>query len=276
MKERSHFLKSLSGVSLHYKVFGEGKPVLAFHGYGMSHYQFKVLAEALPEYAFYSFDLFFHGKSIWDRGEDPLSKETWSTILNDFLNCEKIEKFSVAGFSLGGKFALASLEIFPDKIDKLILIAPDGIKTNFWYSLATFPIGLRKVFRSLIYRPEPFYSSINALHKLRVVDKGLVKFSKSQMQSHEQRKRVYYSWVVFRKLQFDQKKIAFLINQYDIPTEVYLGKFDKIITPKNVRPFLDLINRCSIEVLEAGHNHLVKDTATLISSRKGISVSSTH
>ena len=46
-------------------------------------------------------------------------------------------KLTLIGFSLGGRMALSFLQANPEKVEKLILLAPDGLKVNFWYWLAT-------------------------------------------------------------------------------------------------------------------------------------------
>jgi len=56
-----------------------------------------------------------------------------------FLGKEKIELFAVVGFSLGGKFALATLEAFTDKVTKVVLLAPDGIKPTCGTILPPIP-----------------------------------------------------------------------------------------------------------------------------------------
>ena len=50
---------------VHYHEYGSGdKPMLAFHGYGMTGKQFHVLKESvLTKYHVYGFDHFFHGES---------------------------------------------------------------------------------------------------------------------------------------------------------------------------------------------------------------------
>src|SRR6202000_1266542 len=51
--------------SIHYHEYGSGaKPMLAFHGYGMTGRQFHVLDKwVLEKYHIYGFDHFFHGQT---------------------------------------------------------------------------------------------------------------------------------------------------------------------------------------------------------------------
>lgn len=247
--------------SLTYQKSGHGEKVLLlFHGFGQHHKIFETLTVALsPHYTLYAFDLFFHGQSKWE-GEIPLEKETWREIILQFLSTNKIERFSVLGFSLGGKFTLATLELFPDRIEKVFLLAPDGIKTNFWYSLATYPLLLRRFFKSMILKPGRLHALTSLLHTLHVVDNGLLRFAESQMDTREKRERVYYSWVVFRHLTFDMKTIARLIQTHSIPLTLVVGKHDKIITTSNMQHLLRHLKDYQLEVLDTGHNGVIAES----------------
>lgn len=226
---------------------GDRRPLLMFHGYGQNASIFKDIEG-------YSFDLFFHGKSEWSKGEEPLEKSDWKELMTEFLHDNNIERFSVLGFSMGGKFALATLEAFPDRIDKVILLAPDGIKTSFWYSLATYPIAFRKFFKGMISNHQRFLRIATMSKKLGLIDKGVLRFVQTQMDSEEKRKRVYYSWVVFRHLRFDIKKLSALITRHNIDAKIFIGRHDKIIKAKHMKK---LTSR--VEILDAGHNDLIKE-----------------
>src|SRR5690349_5025567 len=108
--------------------------MLAFHGFGQGKEAFSTFGEALSsDYTLYSFDLFFHGKSEWNYEEEPLEKEFWSEIIQRFLKEQDIRSFSVVGYSMGGKFALATVEAFPTHVKEVYLLAPVGIWISPWY-----------------------------------------------------------------------------------------------------------------------------------------------
>lgn len=247
---------------LGYQKAGKGsESILLFHGFGQDNTIFNSLINELGDrFTLYSFDLFFHGQSKWLLDETPLSKIFWKELLGQFLIKNNIEKFSLIGFSLGGKFALACLEGYPARINSIILIAPDGIKTNFWYSLATYPLALRSLFKSMIIKPGRFLSFVKLARLLKLADAGIIRFAKSQMDTEEKRKRVYYSWIVFRMLKFDMNDLAAIINTHKIQLTVIIGKFDKIITVKNVNRLLLLTRNHDLKVLEAGHNNLIEES----------------
>ena len=247
---------------LHYVRAGNGnEPLLVFHGFGQDHTLYVPLLKSLsPRYTLFIIDLFFHGKSEWREGELPMEKSTWSNILEVLLKEEKIERFSILAYSLGGKFALATVEAFPARINKLFLLAPDGVKTSFWYSMATYPKLFRSLFRSMILRHDRFLWIADKLNQSNLVDKGLIRFADYQMNSEEKRRRVYYSWVVFRRLTFDMKGIARLINENDIRLTMIVGKYDKVIRPENMQRLLRHVRDYRLEVLESGHTGLIHES----------------
>jgi len=243
-----HFIKSGSG----------SKVLLAFHGFGQDHKSFNRLFEKLSlHYTIYAFDIFFHGKSEWNKGEEPLEKYFWKSLLSKFLQHYQIDRFSVLGFSMGGKFALASLEAFPEKVDSIFLLAPDGIKTSAWYSLATYPFALRHLFKSMISKPNRFHQIANLAFKTGIIDKGILRFAESQMNTEDKRKQVYYSWIVFRHLKFSMNEIAPIINSNNISLTIVVGKYDKIITAKNMNRLLKKLKNYQLEILGTGHNDLI-------------------
>lgn len=244
---------------LHYAKAGSGAiPLLVFHGFGQNHKVFEQGVQALGnEYSLFAFDLYFHGQSTWpDRR--ALGKREWKEIINSFLRKENIDRFSVLGFSLGGKFALGTLEAFPEKIKSLFLLAPDGIKTSLWYNLATYPLAGRHLFKSMILKPGRLFGIVKMLRALNLVDKGVLRFAESQMNTEEKRRRVYYSWVCFRHLKFNLANIAHLLNSHQVPVIIFVGKYDKIIEAKNMNCLLRRVANHRFEIVEAGHNDLLE------------------
>lgn len=245
--------------TLCYHKLGRGpKTLLFFHGYGQHGKVFEENSRQLgEEYTCYLFDLFFHGESTWGYGEEVLKKDFWNELIHAFLAEQQIERFSLAGFSLGGRFVFATLEACPQKVDGIFLLAPDGVKTNFWYNLATYPTAFRKLFKSMILHPNYFYSIANFIHKVGLVDRGLIRFAESQMRTLEMRSRVYHSWVVFRDLKFNMAGIAQLIQKNKIASSLIVGRFDKVITVDNMQKLLKHLPSCKVTILDTGHNGII-------------------
>lgn len=246
---------------LFFKKTGTGPRVLlVFHGFGQNHEAFEVLANALGDrYTVYAFDLYFHGKSEWGYEEQPLEKSFLKEIIQKFLTENAIDRFAVAGFSLGARFAMAITEEFPLNVEHLFLLAPDGIRVSFWFTVSTYPIALRKIFKSMIRHPGRFKLIVNTLHELRVMNKGLLKFAEHQMNTVEKRRKVYFSWVVFRHLKFNRRKLIRILNENNIPVTIVIGQQDRVITSKSVRGFIEKILRGNFKIINTGHTSFLRD-----------------
>ena len=245
---------------LTYHKAGNGRQaLLTFHGFGQDYRAFGPWVAAHAEkYTFYSFNLFFHAQSTWGQGEVPLEKHQWKTLIALFLQQHHLDRFSVAGFSLGGKFALATLEAFSQQIDRVFLIAPDGIRISPWYDLATYPFITRRFFKSLIDHPRRLTWLVNLIQGLSLADKKLLRFVQSQMNTQEKRTRVYYSWVVFRHLRFHLPALAQLFNEQGIALTMITGKYDQVVYPAWMNRLLKRLSNYDAQVLEAGHNDLIR------------------
>ena len=252
---------------LAYCRFGSGEQVmLAFHGFGQHKGVFRNLGTALGnEFTLYSFDLFFHGESHWHSKKLRVSRTGWKDLMQAFLTEKNIERFALCGFSMGGKFVLATLDTFPDRVTQLLFIAPDGIKTSFWYSLATYPGWTQQVFRKVVLNPRRFQQFTALMQKAGLADKSLVRFAQSQLLTRQQRLRVYYSWLLFKDLSYDMEAIAHLINTRNIAFRMFLGKYDRVITKKNMHLLLKHLTCPELHLLESGHNTLIENTAAFLS-----------
>ncbi len=257
-------------IILHYEWYGEGdKTLLAFHGFGQSGVVMQPIAAALDgRYRTCLIDIFYHGKSYWHEGLGPVTKKHWKMIIRQFLEHEEITRFSIAAFSMGGKFQLATVECMPDRVEHLFLIAPDGIKTSKWYSLASYPLLFRNYFRSMIVRPWRFFSLMRFFRSVGILDKGLAKFAETQMDTRKKRRRVYYTWVMFRWLRFDKRKVAGRINRKRITTDIFIGRYDRIITAEGMKKLTNHLNSYELHVLDSGHNQLIQATARHLSAKK--------
>jgi pimeloyl-ACP methyl ester carboxylesterase len=269
MHHQYHYLEDKKA-QLHYSKYGSGEKVLlCFHGYGQSHLSFMELEDQLKdEYTIYSFDIFYHGQSFWHEKDEPISKIHWCGLMERFLKEHSIHRFSLMGFSMGGKFVLSILECFPERIDKITLIAPDGIHTSFWYNLAAYPGWTRGLFRRIILKPRFYFVLLKTLRFFHIVDKGVLRFAENQMKTRVQRRMVYYTWVVFKELKFEMKELAALMIKYNIRLEMFLGAHDRIIREGNMDKLLKKISNYELHVLESGHSNLMKAVAAYFKEKK--------
>ncbi|WP_460921482.1 alpha/beta fold hydrolase [Pontibacter brevis] len=255
---------------LHYRVIGHGsRTMLAFHGYGQNSSYYYPMEQALGnDYTIYAFDLFFHGRSYLHKRSMPLSKDFLQELIEHFLEKEQISRFSLMGFSMGGKFALTLVECMPEKIEELFLIAPDGIRTSFWYNIATYPGWLQQLFKRTVVKPDIFFGLLRMLDKYNIVHKSMLRFAHYQMDSTAKRLRVYRSWIGFRELNFDIRKIVRLLNRHQVAVTMFLGEYDQIIAPKRVGVFIDALDKGELVILKTGHSYLLQDVASLLHRKR--------
>jgi len=120
----------VNGHTIFYTVKGEGRPLVLIHGYGAGIWVWEKQIEVLSHgYRVYALDLIGHGFS--DRPRIPYTPETYIHCLKNFMDGVGIEKATLVGNSMGGGVAWATAILFPERVDRLILIdcvSPDVLR----------------------------------------------------------------------------------------------------------------------------------------------------
>ncbi len=107
--------------TIFYTVKGEGKPLILIHGYGAGIWIWEKQIDVLSQrYRVYALDLIGHGFS--DRPKIPYTPGTYIDCLKDFMDGVGIEKATLIGNSMGGGVAWAMAILFPERVNRLILI----------------------------------------------------------------------------------------------------------------------------------------------------------
>ena len=245
-------------MNLHYQKIGKSdKILLAFHGMGQDFSCFQKFAQTFDnQYTTYLFDLPFHGKSRLN--ETTITKEIWKEYIDKFLQENQIQKFSIISFSMGGRFALATIEAFSQKIENIYLLAPDGITKNLFYAGATRFNFTRNIFIKMLENNHKFHGFADFLVRMGIVHESVLKFAKIMVDTPVKYEQLYKSWIGFRYLKFDIKKIAQLINNQGIIVKVFIGKHDKLLTINHVFPLTKRLKNAELIILEATHGRLVE------------------
>jgi len=111
----------INGNTIFYTVKGVGRPLVLIHGYGAGIWVWEKQIEVLSKrYRVYALDLIGHGFS--DRPKIPYTPETYIDFLNRFMDGAGIEKATLVGNSMGGGVAWATAILFPERVERLILI----------------------------------------------------------------------------------------------------------------------------------------------------------
>ncbi len=253
-----HLLQFDKG-QLAFQKFGHGPLVLlAFHGFGQTHQVFNSTKKRLENrFTVFALNLFFHGESIYVDNQ-PLSKMDWQRLINSFLEAQRIERFSVLGFSLGGRFALATTESFAHRIDQLILIAPDGITNSFWYTLATQSAIGRHLFRYALDHLAQLNRFGNTLVRIGLVNQSIMRLVDYSLNTSQQRERVYQSWVSFRRIHPDLNTLGNLLTSHAVQVRFFTGAFDRIVPGTYILPLTNKLRCYELTVFKTGHHRLIE------------------
>lgn len=257
------------GVTLAYRTYGSGPlPLLAFHGFGRSGTDFAILEPALKDRCtIYAFDLHFHGRSPGypERAERPFTPEELANYFTAFADHIQVPKVAVLGYSLGGRIALCLLEQTPERLSRVFLAAPDGLKTRPWYrGLATSRMG-RRLYKRFVERPATVHALINGVRAVRLMNEKMHRFLIGQTDSRAKRMLVRDVWLSYRLIEPDLAHAAANAKEHGIPVHLFFGERDSVIKPgfgANLRKHApELITH---EELPFGHVLITPELGTLI------------
>jgi pimeloyl-ACP methyl ester carboxylesterase len=121
----SHYIE-VDGVNVHVRFLGDGEPVVLLHGSFASLHTWETWQQAMsPYFMTIAIDLPGHGLT----GPDPkkrYSTKDYSQLVLRLMEELNIEKFHLAGNSMGGAVALQIASSHPDKVLSLNLIDASG------------------------------------------------------------------------------------------------------------------------------------------------------
>lgn len=256
-----HLLEFDKG-QLAFQKFGHGPSVLlAFHGFGQTHQVFNSVRKRLEsQFTIFALNLFFHGNSTYVDNQ-PLPKLYWQRLISTFLEAQGIERFSVLGFSLGGRFALTTAEEFAHRIDQLILIAPDGITNSFWYTVATQSSVGRRLFKYALDHLNQLNQFGYALVRIGLLNQSIMRLVDYSLNTSQQRERVYQSWISFRRIHPDLNTLSSLLNSHRVRVRFFTGALDRIVPGSYSVPLTNKLRRYELTIFNTGHHRLIELTA---------------
>lgn len=121
--ERPGTVISVRGVGVHYREAGTGSPVLLIHGFGGSTFSFRHLLPVLAR-TFRVIALDLQGFGYSDRPPDADYSETAAArLVHDFMEAIGIERAALIGHQMGGSIALRVVATWPEKVERLVLVA---------------------------------------------------------------------------------------------------------------------------------------------------------
>ncbi|HET8617546.1 MAG TPA: alpha/beta fold hydrolase [Acidimicrobiales bacterium] len=116
----------IHGHDVSYRMSGEGPTVVLIHGIAGSSTTWRAVMPALAEhYTVIAPDLLGHGQSAKPRGDYSLG--AYASGVRDLLAVLGQERVTVVGHSLGGGVAMQFAYQFPERIERLVLVASGGL-----------------------------------------------------------------------------------------------------------------------------------------------------
>jgi 4,5:9,10-diseco-3-hydroxy-5,9,17-trioxoandrosta-1(10),2-diene-4-oate hydrolase len=139
------------GINVRYAVAGEGPAVLLVHGLASSMITWYCNMDALADAGFTAIAVDmpgYGGSGLADHlGYEP---ETAARFLADFTTELGIERFSVVGNSAGGLIAGVTALEYPERVEKVALVAAAGLGRRLSWPLRIISV---PVLGELIYKP---------------------------------------------------------------------------------------------------------------------------
>jgi pimeloyl-ACP methyl ester carboxylesterase len=127
---------NVNGVKLSYLIHGMGNSVIFIHGFGAKKEIWKPqIREISRKYQSITFDLRGTGES--DRPDMPYTMKMLAEDIRGLMDAINVKKAHIIGRSFGGMIAQHFALMYPEKVDKLILIATNYGRENVdWVEVA--------------------------------------------------------------------------------------------------------------------------------------------
>lgn len=234
---------------------------VTFHGYGHGGEVMAAFMNALaPDERSVNIDLPNHGHTVCVK--ESLQTADLSDLVMRLMKERNVVRCSLLAYSLGGKAALKLVELMPGKVDRVVLLAPDGLWVNPLYRF-TVNTGLGQwLYGRVTDNPELLFKSTGALRKSGILNPKVERFIRASLQSKEERQMVMKVWKSFRQIIPDLGKVRSHAQRYAIEILLVVGRHDKIIRPELAKR-LDkgTTQYIRTHVLDRGHDLVNLDVA---------------
>ncbi len=215
--------------TISYLSFGNGaKIIIALHGYGESAQSFQPLGIALQETCtLYAFDFPLHGSTNWRK--NSFDSNDAVQILQQLIEKEDIGTFTLMGYSFGGRVAQTIFTYFEPQLEKLLLIAPDGLKSNSLTPWLLLPTILRKFTAQRFLQSSFLRAALQAVASKKILPLSANYFIKYQLKTKIQQQRAAFYWINIACFQRSSSKIKRTFSNSQVPIHLFLGTRDKVI-----------------------------------------------
>ena len=252
--EHSQFI-DVEGMQVHYRDEGTGLPIVLIHGTGASLHTYDAWTKQLSKnYRVIRLDLPAFGLTGPNKNAD-YSIESYTKFLSQFLEKIKVDKFYLAGNSLGGNIAWNYAAEYPEKVLKLILIDASGLPT-FIPQPPIFKMAKTPILNSLfLYITPKFFIRKNIeqvyADKLKVTDALVTRYHKMSLRTGNRK-----AFIDRAKTDFNLAEKVNLVKLKSVKTTTLLiwGAKDTWIPLGNGKRMDSMLPNSKLVILEnSGH-----------------------
>jgi len=252
--EQSEFVE-INGMQVHYRDEGNGFPIVLMHGTAASLHTYDAWTKQLSkEYRVIRLDLPAFGLTGPNKNAD-YSIESYTKFLSQFLEKIKVDKFYLAGNSLGGNIAWNYAAEYPEKVLKLILIDASGLPT-FTPQPPIFKMAKTPILNSLFLYITPKFiirKNIEQVYadKLKVTDALVTRYHKMSLRTGNRK-----AFIERAKTDFNVAEKVNLVKLKSIktPTLLIWGAKDTWIPLGNGKRMDSMLPNSKLVILEnSGH-----------------------
>ncbi len=231
---------------------GTGKPLVLIHGLGTPSVWMHVQQQLSQ-----SFDvviIHLPGFGLSDPPVSLLTTKHHANLIKEVLDQLQIHKVSIGGISYGGQIAATFCQLYPEQVERLVLICSSGLMSRFSCLRFSF---LRRIISSAaaftIFKSKTLVRFTNRVlyydpHKQppEIV---------SQFYNTMLRKERRVSWFQCAwNAAYPAEDFAEKLSTLNIPTLILWGRNDRVIHMKYADEFQQRINGSQLKILgECGH-----------------------
>jgi pimeloyl-ACP methyl ester carboxylesterase len=245
--------------------------MLCFHGFGMHGKQFKILEATLGEkYTFYGFDLFFHKQTrLKDQSltavKKRITKKDFADLITAFCKHERINRFSVIGYSMGSHYATVVTEELGERINEYIVAAPSSINPG---PLVRFFVKYKfgnKLLEKLSLSETALINMLNTAYRFGFIDNTARNILYKEIDTPQLRFNFYACFTYLRLFETDEDKLIKVLTEQNIRSIFIFGKRDKTYPLRIGKHFFEKLKKAEVIVLDENHEMITQSFATTLS-----------
>lgn len=253
------------------------RTVYALHGFARPLEDFASFTQAWPERcAFISVHLPHHGTSGPDLGtrplDDAIEPKDLLLLLNEIALHEGVStsKPDLIGYSIGGRIALSLIAIDPKKWNRVLLLAPDGLKQSPFYGLTVHTQLGKALWFAIDTHSQAVLLWSNRFLNWKLLTPHMHAFIAFHLSSHSMRMAVWNGWRAHRKCWPSHHSLATAFSQTEGSIDLFFGIHDRIIPLKNgnrLRQKTNSMPHVNFHSIPSGHGMLREDVLKIIIQR---------